>query len=317
MNPYSGANFFQFIETFFKRLFQSSPLMQDEIQVYTLCCIAISSALVGTFLVLRRMCMLANSLSHTILTGIAIAFVLHHYFGMRAAGELFVSFMPSESITLIASISMACITVFLTDFLIEKVQVKDDAATGIVFSLLFAIGIIVITLLSRNAHIGAELVMGNADLLTLQDLIVSLQMAVINLCITIVCFRPLFYSSFDPVFAQVIGIKPALFRYLLMLELVLTAIAAFRAVGVLMVVAFFVVPPLVARRLTARLTTVVVLSCVIAVVSSFVSVALSRHLLSEWGIAVSTSALCVVLLALLLVASLLSKKSILNTRSIA
>jgi len=287
-------------------MFQGGPLVQDEIQVYTLSLIAISSGLVGTFLVLRKMCMLANSLSHTILTGVVCAFIAHNFFGYYVEHDSFSMLMPSETIVLLAALAMAFITVFLTDGLVSFLKIKDDAATGIVFSFLFAIGIILVTLLSKNAHIGAELIMGNADSLIKKDLVISYQMALINIVITFVFFRPLFYTTFDPVFSQVIGIRASFFRYLLMAQLAVTAIAAFRAVGVLMVVAFLVTPPLIARRITSHLGKNVVLSCVIGVVASFLAVALSRHLLSNEQIALSTGALTVVVLAILYALSFIS-----------
>ena len=78
MNPYTGTNFFTFFVTLFTRIsaMLHGDLASDEIQVLTLCCISISGALIGTFLYLRRMTMLANSLSHTILLGIVIAFLI-------------------------------------------------------------------------------------------------------------------------------------------------------------------------------------------------------------------------------------------------
>ena len=314
MNPYSGATFIECISLFLQRLFSFQPLVQDEIQLYTLSLIAISSAIVGTFLVLRKMCMLANSLSHTILTGIVSAFAIQRFFGPSAFDASFSQLLASEYIVIIASLLMAFLTIFLTDLLISWLKVKDDAATGIVFSCLFSAGILLVTLMSRNAHIGAELMMGNADALTRQDLILSLQMAIINTALILIFFRPLFYTTFDPVFSQVIGIRAQLFRYLLMAQLAITAIAAFRAVGVLMVIAFIVTPPLIARRLTSNLTSMIALACAIGVGTSCVSVALSRHMLSVFGIALSTSALTVVVLTALLTLSFLRpKKAIINS----
>src|SRR5882762_3385076 len=93
INPYYDLNFFQFFSTLFSRLYNFiigkdiSPLASDEIQILTIGLIAISSALVGTFLLLKKMTQLANALSHTILFGIVIAFMINQFFNKGISTE--------------------------------------------------------------------------------------------------------------------------------------------------------------------------------------------------------------------------------------
>jgi manganese/zinc/iron transport system permease protein len=194
---------------------------------------------------------------------------------------------------MIAAVVMAFLTTFLTQFLIAFFRLREDVSCGIVFTFLFALGVIAVTLISRSAHIGTELLMGSADSLDIHDFYLQSVSVVVNVGLVTAFYRGFFVTSFDPIFSHVLAFSPALFGYMLMGLTSLTATAAFRAVGVLMVLALFVGPPLIARLFTHRLLPLIVLSCVIGLITAISSVALARHLLSVWAIPVSTSALLV------------------------
>jgi manganese/zinc/iron transport system permease protein len=125
-------------------------------------------------------------------------------------------------------------------------------------------------------------------------------LAVIILAINLVTIALFFngwkLTTFDPAFAKTLGFSPGLFNYLLMILVSLTVVGAFRAVGVLMVLTFITAPPLTARLFCYRLSTLLVWAAFIALVASFVGVALSRHLLTVHGIALSTGGVVVTLL---------------------
>jgi len=139
-------------------------------------------------------------------------------------------------------------------------------------------------------------VMGNVDALHVDDLRLVYIIAAINVVSFSLFFKEFKITTFDPGLAQVMGISVCFFNYLLMIQVSLTAIGAFRAVGVLMVLAFITGPVLIARLLTHSLRMLLVLSCVIGSVISVVGVALSRHLLSIHGISLSTAGLVVCLI---------------------
>ncbi|MBS0629736.1 MAG: metal ABC transporter permease [Verrucomicrobia bacterium] len=303
MNPYAGANFFQFIAIFFGRvphILAGAPLASDEIQVFVLGLIAIAAALVGTLLVLKKMSMLANSLSHTILLGIVIAYLL---FAARGAGELAMNF----PILIAAALVTGILTTVLTQFLTHVVKLQEDASIGLVFTSLFAIGIILVTLYTRNAHIGLEVVMGNADALHLNDLKIALGVAVTNVFFVGLFFKEWKLVCFDQGLAASLGFRPPLYNYLLMLLTSATAISAFRAVGVLLFLAFLVGLPLTARMLTHHLRTLMLLACGFGVVCSLFAVALSRHFLSVYNAPLSTAGLVVVLIGIGFVLALSAK----------
>lgn len=144
-----------------------SKLASDEIQFLTLAFVAISSGLVGTFLILKRQTMLANALSHTILVGIIIAYFFNPVRFFTAEPSPFEH--PELGVMLIAAIITGIITSFLTELLTKQVKLQPDAALGLVFTSLFALGILLVTLFTKSAHIGLEIVMGNVDGLAFRD----------------------------------------------------------------------------------------------------------------------------------------------------
>lgn len=295
-NPYQGQNFFEFIVHFFQRIFflltgqlPFHRLASDEIQVLVLCGVAISSAMVGTFLVLRRMTMLANSLSHTILMGIVIAYFFSTHIGLH---EHHHSIPPMTSM-LVGSLIMGFITAFLTEFLTKKGRLQEDASTGLVFTSLFALGVILVTVLTRDAHIGTEAIMGNVDALHLSDLSWVYLVAFVNFVLFALFFKEFQITSFDSSLSLAMGISPFLFNYLLMAQVSATSITSFRAVGVLLVLAFMTGPALAARLFTRRLKSMMILACLFGILCSLFGVAFSRHFLSNYGIALSTSGVVV------------------------
>lgn len=318
-NPYSGLTFFEFI---FKLLFRLwdfvtgkislDSLASDEIQIIVLAGVAASSALVGTFLILRKMTMLANSLSHTILVGIVIAFLLTND-GLLGDSHAHVQTINIQ-VMLFASLVMGLVTTFLTEILTKWARLQEDASTGIVFTSLFSIGVIAVTVLTRNAHIGTEVVMGNVDALQFDDCKLVYSVLLINVFLFFLCFKEYKITTFDPGLSRSFGISPTFFNYLLMTQVSATAIGAFRAVGVLMVLAFITGPALTARLLTHDLKKMLLLAVGIGAGASVLGVAFSRHMLSAYGIALSTAGVvvCTILVIYLLAAAYANKRSLIQ-----
>ena len=164
-NPYAGENFFSFFVVLFGRLFgflsgrlSADEMVSDEVQLCVLSGVAISAALVGTFLVLRKMTMLANSLSHTILVGIVVAFLI---FG---TSEL------NFGVLVVAALLAGFLTTFLTEFVTKVMRLQEDASIGLVFTSLFALGVILAPLFTRSRRLGNEAIMGNVDALRISDI---------------------------------------------------------------------------------------------------------------------------------------------------
>lgn len=314
-NPYADKTFWGVLALLAKRLIQAlsgdlstGDLASDEIQMLVLIGVASSSALVGTFLVLRKMSMLANSLSHTMLIGIVIAF---WWMNRGDHAVLHGSLQLNIPAMMMASLAMGLVTVFLTEWLIQKAHLQEDASIGLVFTTLFALGIVALTALTRNAHIGTEVVMGNVDVLQLSDCNLVYMVLGGNLLLIALFFKEFKITTFDAGLAQALGFSPAFFNYLLMTQVSATSIAAFRAVGVLMVLAFITGPVLSARLITHDLKKMILLAVAIGSSSAIVGVALARHLLTVYDLALSTGGLvvCIVVVFFLLaVAFTLARK---------
>ena len=293
MSPYWKADFFGFFVTLFQRFGGwitgsfPSEIASDELQILILSLVAFSCSLVGAFLVLRKMTMLANSLSHTLLLGIVIAFFL---FSRSMDGTM------DLKIFTIASLLTAAMTTFLTQWLTRGLKISEDASIGLIFSTLFALGITFVTLFTKNAHIGTEIVMGNVDVLQPEDLKINFFLALFNLSLFTLFFRKYLITTLDPSFSKSLGVSSSVFHYLLMLQTAATAIGAFRAVGVILVLAFLVAPYLTARFFSDRLSTLLVLSPLIGISSSVIGVALSRHFLTVYQTPLSTGGIVVCVL---------------------
>ncbi len=305
INPYCSANFLTFFTTFFARLFGGAwwreGLASDELQLLTLLFIALSASLVGTFLVLRKMTMLANALSHTVLLGIVTVHLLAWAITGKMGGIAVISF----PVLFFAALITGLLTTFATQFLKSVLRVQEDASIGLVFTLFFSIGVILVTLFARSSHLSTEIVTGNIDMLRREDLTLSLYMAAFNMLIIILFFKEYKVLAFDEGYAKALGIRVHFYNYLLMFQVAATSIIAFRAVGVLLVLAFMTAPVIVARLYTHSLRHLLFLAPIFAIFVSALGVALSRHLLTVYGLPLSTAGLTVSLMALLLICAMI------------
>lgn len=298
INPYFQKTFLSFFFLLFSRGFHflsgdnSLVLTSDELQICVFSCLSICTAFVGSFLLLRKMTMLANCLSHTILFGIALVFLLGPLLGYH----LQFSEMPLLAM-LLAAVFSAILSAFFTNFLQSFAKLEPDASIALSFNLFFSLGIVLVSVFLKSSHIAMDAVMGNADVLSIDDLYLVAAVLLINLFLILLFFKEYQLSSFDPAMATSLGIPVVFLNYLLTLQLAISAVAAFRAVGVLLVLAFFVIPPLTARLFVHRLGQMIFLAASIGVFSSLISVALTRHLLSQYQMALPSAAVLVCVMA--------------------
>ncbi len=292
--------------------------------------IAVSGALLGTFLLLRGMALTSDAISHTVLLGIVVAFLL--------MTEVFQVEGDTSSPWLILGASLAGVgTVVLTEMLYRSGLLRQDAALGLAFPLLFAIAVILVSRYVDDAHLDEDAVLvgeiglawantnshcfencegvtiaedhpaarmtrqcancrelgisprddraefievcGNcgdyapaqawrAGLLEREPLLVffpksitvALALTLLTLAFTIVFYKELKLSTFDAALAKALGFRPALMNYALMTLVSLVAVGAFDAVGSILVIAFFIIPPAAARLLSDRLALMLLLS---------------------------------------------------------
>lgn len=308
LNPYFGKTLFSFFAVFLHRLFLLftgqlgfGELAADEIQILVLLLLAISSSLVGTFLVLKKMTMVANSLSHTILLGIVITYLIFQPVALLEGKAFFLSL----KMVIVASLLTALLTTLCTEGLSRGLRLQEDASIGLVFTTFFSLGIVLVTVFTRSSHIGLEAIMGNVDALHFDDLKLVFSLFILNLILVIIFFKRLEISSFDPTLARSFGVSTILFNLLLMLQTAATAISGFRAVGVFLFLALLVAPVLTARFFASSLKTLILLSALIGSVGSIFAVALSRHLLTLYNLPLSTAGIVITTLAFFFLVSLL------------
>lgn len=297
MNPYWGKNFWEFFAVLCQRIGglitgKLEPV-SDEIQLFVLIVLSIASSVVGTFLVLKRMTMLANSLSHTILLGIVIAYLIVRPFSGAQGLDL--------TVLLIAALITGLLTTVLTQFLASTMRLQEDASIGLVFTTLFALGIVLVTVYTRNTHVGVEAIMGNIDALHFDDLKFISIVGLVDVAVIGLLFKEFKLVTFDSGLASSQGISPSFFNYLLMVLTAALSIAAFRVVGVLLFLAFLVGPVLAARLLTHHLKNLILIAVGLGSFASICAVALARHCLSVYGAALSTSGLVVTLIGVVFV----------------
>ncbi len=227
--------------------------------------VGISCGMIGSFLILRRMAMLADAISHTVLLGIVGAYI--------------VSNAISGINMLIGALIVGLLTAYFVQ-LLDSSGVQTDAAIGVVFTSLFAIGVILISVFANRVHIDAQhALMGEIafvpwDLITVFGIegprAVFLLAAVLILVIILIglFYKEIKVCSFDPQMAVTLGIPIMFIHYLLMGMVSITTVAAFDAVGAILVVAMLIAPGATAYLLTERLSVMLLLSAVIGVISA-------------------------------------------------
>lgn len=308
--------------------------------------IAVSGALLGTFLLLRGMSLTSDAISHTVLLGIVVAFIL--------MGSVFGQHPDLSSGWLIVGAAAAGVaTVLLTELIYRSGLVKQDAALGLAFPLLFAIAVILVSRVVSDVHLDEDAVMvgeigvawantnshclSGCESVTItpddpraemtrqctncrnlgispraekaefteictncghyspaqawqagftrqepvlvfwpKSITVMAVMTLLTLLAIVLFYKELKLSTFDPTLAAALGFRPTLLHYGLMVLVSLVAVGAFDAVGSILVVAFFIIPPAAAYLLTDRLPLMLLYSSLIGAVGAYTGYDLAR-----------------------------------------
>jgi manganese/zinc/iron transport system permease protein len=227
---------------------------------------AVASALLGNFLVLRRMSMLGDAISHAVLPGLAAAFFLS---GSRSSVPMF-----------LGAVVVGVLTALFTEWIRGVGKVDEGASMGVVFTSLFALGLVMVVQAADHVDLDPGCVLYGAIELTPLDTVslagrhvpravVTLGIVTaINAAFVLFFFKELKISSFDPALSTTTGFDARLMHYLLMVLVAVTAVASFETVGNILVVAMFVVPPAAAYMLTERLGVMIAISVVLAALSA-------------------------------------------------
>lgn len=240
--------------------------------------IAISCGILGCFLILRKMAMVGDAISHAVLPGIVLAYFIT---GTR------------DSVWMIVGAGMLGIfTTFLIEFFHKKARLQTDAAIGVTFTWLFALGIILISVfagqvdLDQDCVLYGEIAYVPIDLWISESgrnygpraLHISYMVLILIILFVRVGFKQLYLTTFDPAFAATVGISVSLWNYLLMGAVSMTTVASFDSVGAILVVALLVAPPATAYLLTDKFKHMLIITSIIAVIISFFGYYLAVYL---------------------------------------
>lgn len=229
---------------------------------------SIACSLLGCFLILRKLAMMGDAISHAVLPGIVIAFLLT---GSRDSFTM-----------LLGAGSLGIFTSFMIEFFQSRAKLQSDAAIGVSFTSLFAIGIILISIFAGQVDLDQECVLygeiayipldlwvtESGKIMGPRALYIAIFIVLLVLIFLFLFYKNLHITSFDASFAASIGISVGIWHYLLMGMVSLTTVAAFDSVGAILVVALFVVPPATAYLLSRKLKSMLILSAFISAVNS-------------------------------------------------
>lgn len=251
--------------------------------------VACASALPGTFLLLRRMAMMTDAISHAILPGLVAGY--------------FIARGPN----LLAGFAGAALAAILTVALVEALQntrrVVGQAAIGLVFPAMFALGTVVVSRFFANVHLDTDAILyGNIEFsafetlqiggvdLGPQSLWIMGGLCVINLAFLLLFYKELKLATFDPALAAALGFSPIVLHYALMGVLSVTAVGAFTAVGAILVVALMIIPAATAYLLTDRLPVMIGLAVAVGAISAVLGYLMANALDASVAGAMATSA---------------------------
>ena len=245
---------------------------------------AVACALVGNFLVLRRQSLIGDAVSHVALPGIVGAFLIT---GTVAAGPM-----------LIGAAVAAIVAVLLIELIRKIGNVEPGAAMGVVFTTLFAAGVLLLERTDTSkVHLDVEHALyGNLESIiwlagdnwgslldpsALADLPPQLpRLAIVLVAVAafiIIFWKELVIGTFDPAFAESIGARPTITSYALIIMVAVAAVAAFDAVGSIIVIAMFICPPAAARLMTDRMGPQIAWSVAFAVLSAVIGYVLAGY----------------------------------------
>lgn len=248
---------------------------QIEIQLIA-CLVAIACAIPGTFLVLRKMAMISDAISHSILPGIVIGFFITHN-------------LNSPLLIVLATLT-GILTVVLVEYIQKTGLVKEDTAIGLVFPALFSIGVIMIAKNANDVHLDVDavllgelafapfdrFVLSEADLGPKSMWIIGI-ILLTTIGLLFAFFKELKVSTFDAGLSASLGFSPAIIHYGLMTVSSVTTVGAFDAVGAILVVALMIAPAATAYLLTNELKRMLIYAICFGVFC-----AISGYWLAHW-----------------------------------
>ncbi len=211
--------------------------------------VGVICGVIGCFIILRGMALMGDAISHAVLPGVVIAYMLGASF-------------------FIGAVITGVLTALSIGYITRNSKVKEDSAIGIMFTAMFALGIAMITGLQGTSVDLWHILFGNVLAVSRADLWITLGIGIFVILMVILFYRPLLLSTFDETMAKASGLPVRFIHYMLMLLLSLVTVASLQTVGIILVVAMLITPGATAYLLTERFSVMLVLSAVTGVISA-------------------------------------------------
>ena len=217
--------------------------------------VGIICGVIGSFIVLRGMALMGDAISHAVLPGVAISYMLgiNYFYGAVATGVL-------------TALGIGTIS--------QNSRIKSDSSIGLVFSAMFALGIILITK-AQSAQNLDKILFGSVLSVRSSDMWLTIIVGIIVIVSVVLFYKELLVSSFDETMAAAYGLRVKLIHYGIMLLLTLVTVASIQTVGVILVVSMLITPASTAYMLTNRLSIMITLSATFGAISSIFGLFLS------------------------------------------
>ena len=212
--------------------------------------VGISCASIGVYVVLRRMAFIGDALSHTILPGLIFAYLnqMNLYVGAIVAGV---------------------VTALGIGWLSRRDEIREDTAIGIMFTGMFALGILMMSSVNSFRDL-THILFGNILGVSAEDLVL-MALTTVGILIALSIFhKELELTSVDPTYGEVIGLRASRIRYLLLILLAFTVVSSIQVVGVVMTSALLVTPAAAASLLTNRLSRMMGIAVIVAIASGVI-----------------------------------------------
>ncbi|MFE1243892.1 metal ABC transporter permease [Fictibacillus sp. NPDC058756] len=230
---------------FFEALFQYEFLQKA---LFTSVMVGVICGIVGCFIILRGMSLMGDAISHAVLPGVAISYMLgiSFFFGAVITGVL---------------------TAIGIGYVSQNSRIKHDMAIGIMFTSMFAVGIVIITLMKSSADL-YHILFGNVLAVRMSDMWITVGIGVLVIGLVTLFYKELLVSTFDPTMAESYGLPNKWIHYALMVVLTMVTVASLQTVGIVLVVAMLITPAATAYLLTNRLSVMIYLAAFFGIIAS-------------------------------------------------
>jgi ABC-type Mn2+/Zn2+ transport system permease subunit len=253
--------------------------------------VGVVCGVVGCYVVMRGMALMADSLAHGVLPGVAIAFAIT----AGSAGS-----EPDEAALWVGALAAGLVTAAGTNIVIRRSRVREDTAAGVVFVFMLALGVVIASRVEGYSVDLTSFLFGDVLGVTGGEVVVSAALSLGVLGMVALLYRPFLAISFDPQRAAALGMPVERLHLVMLVLVTLTVVIGFRVVGALLVLGLLIAPAATAALLTKRLPAMMALSAAIAALSAPLGLLLSWHLDLAAGASIVLVAVSAFVVALVL-----------------